>query len=189
MKVLTGMQVSSLLQTSESSRGVAQRSTLSPACSLPAGVCQLQPWPCSYCWGKQKTTAMQHQTGLHHVYEMTESWASLQRGWGSLRQLRQFFHIQGCASEAVRAGKALSSHCIQVFCFIRRPRDGSELAMITQSIEIWFKTHGREGARLRLSFLGKGRKKDYIKFKFRFTCDCSQLLLPLLSSCQISCWC
>lgn len=56
---------------------------LLPALSLPAGPSQLQPQPFSYCWGKQKTTAMQQQTGLHHVYAMTEAWAQIQRGWGS----------------------------------------------------------------------------------------------------------
>lgn len=63
----------------------AQRQTLSgppPLPLPPAGLSQLRPRPCSYCWGKQKTTAMRHQTGLHHVYTMTEAWASLQRGGG-----------------------------------------------------------------------------------------------------------
>lgn len=65
----------------------AQRSTLAPALLpglfLSAGPSRLQPQHCSYCWGKQKTTAMRHQTGLHHVYAMTEAWAQVQRGWGS----------------------------------------------------------------------------------------------------------
>lgn len=51
------------------------------------GWARLQPWPCSYCWGKQKTTAMRPQTGLHHVYQVTESWAHLQKGWGSFDNL------------------------------------------------------------------------------------------------------
>lgn len=70
--------------------GRQHRGALSPALlptlSLPAGPSHPQ-WPCSYCWGKQKTTAMRQQTGLHHVYAMTEARARLQRGWGTLRQL------------------------------------------------------------------------------------------------------
>lgn len=69
--------------------GRQHRGALSPALlpglSLPAGPSQQRP--CSYCWGKQKTTAMRHQTGLHRVYAMTEARARLQRGRGSLRQL------------------------------------------------------------------------------------------------------
>lgn len=75
------------MQTFRAKQRRQHREALSLLPSPPSpsllGPSQLQPQPCSYCWGKQKTTAMWHQTGLHHVYAMTEDWAQLQRDWGS----------------------------------------------------------------------------------------------------------
>lgn len=123
--------------------GEALSPALLPALSLPAGPSQLQR-PCSYCWGKQKTTAMRHQTGLHHVYAMTEVWARLQRGWGSLRQLRQPFHVQGCALEARRAERPLAVIASKSLISSGGPETGSQLANVEQRADVWFGKRGRE---------------------------------------------
>lgn len=101
-----------------------------------------------------------------------------------LRQLRQLIRVQGCVSRATRAGKAVGGHCSQVSHFIKRPTDVSELAVVTQSTETLFKTHGKERRRLRLRLMGKGRKKKgrRLKLRFTFTGDCSPIspLFPLV---------
>lgn len=76
-----------------------------------------------------------------------------------LQQRRQLTHVQGCASRATRSGEAAGGHCSQVSHFIKRPTDVSELAIVTRSTEALFSTYGREGRRLRLRPMGKGRKK------------------------------
>lgn len=132
---------------SEPSRGGCTEKHSLLLSSLPcplAGLSQLQPWPCSYRWRKQKTTAMWHQTGLHHVYAMTEAWARLQRGWGSLRQLRQPFHVQGCASEATRAERPLVLTASKNLISSGGLEVGSELAKVMQNTENWFGKCGRE---------------------------------------------
>lgn len=79
----------------------------------------------------------------------------------------------------MRAGKAVGGHCIQVAHFIKRPIDVSELAVVTQSTETLFRTHGREGRRLRLRFMGKGKRKRHLwTLRFILTCDCSHFLPP-----------
>lgn len=84
-KCLTRMHDFSLLQTFQAKQRSQHREALSPLPSSrplpPCWAISTAAQPCSYCWGKQKTTAMWHQTGLHHVYAMTEAWAWPQRGW------------------------------------------------------------------------------------------------------------
>lgn len=93
-----------------------------------------------------------------------------------LRQLRQLIHVQGCASQATKAGEAVGGHCSQVSHFIKGPTDVSELAMVTQSTETLFGRHGREGRRLRLRPMGKGKKEEgtpgkELKLRLTFTGD------------------
>lgn len=74
-----------------------------------------------------------------------------------------------------------------MFHFIKRPTDVSELAVVLQSPETFFRTQGREGTRLRLRFMGKGRERDSIEAQeFIPTRDCSPFWPPLLG--LISCW-
>lgn len=86
--------------------------------------------------GENKTTAMQHQTGLHRVYAMTEAWAQLQRGWGSLQQHRQPFHIQGCAMEAARTERPLAVIASKSLISSGGPEIGNELAKVVHSTEV-----------------------------------------------------
>lgn len=47
-----------------------------------------------------------------------------------------------------------------------------ELAVVTQSTEALFRTHGREGRRLRLRPMGKGKKEGVrVRLRFTFTGD------------------
>lgn len=75
---------------------------------------------------------------------MTEVWARLQRGWGSLRQLRQPFHVQGRALEARRAERPLAVIASKSLISSGGPETGSQLANVEQSAEVWFGRRGRE---------------------------------------------
>lgn len=157
---------------------VAQRSPLSPALfpalSLPARPSQLQPQPCSYCWGKQKTTAMWHQTALHHVYAMTEAWAQPQRGWGfggnsdsPSTSKAVLWRLRGLKGPWRSLPPSLSFHREAYRQGVSWPK----------SCRILRSGLGNLQGRPKLSFLvgvGPG------EVSFRFMGSCSQLLLPSL---------
>lgn len=115
---------------------------------------------------------MRPQTGLHHVYQVTEPWAALQRGWSSCGNLDGPSTSKVVLPRATRAGEAAGGHCSQVSHFIKRPTDVIELAVVTQSTEALFRTHGREGRGLRLRPMGKGKKEGVrVRLRFTFTGD------------------
>lgn len=115
------------LQTFQAKRRSQHREALSllpssrphPPCWAISAAAQ----PCSYCWGKQKTTAMWHQTGLHHVYAMTEAWAQPQRGRATAAAQTDSASASKAVLQRQREQEGLGGHGLQLAHFIRRPRD------------------------------------------------------------------
>ena len=138
----------SFLQTFQpSGGGCTEKRSLScppPHPLPPAGLSQLQPSLVATA-GENRKPQLCGTKQACIMFTQRQRPGPDSKRWGPLQQLRQPFHVQGCALEAKRAEKPLAVTASKSLISPGGLETGSELAKVAQRTEFWFGKRGREG--------------------------------------------